>query len=226
MPINRRFSGYSPSHDKNTGKTTPSKKSAKDPPQVPEGGNISLPREMTEEARRQLRARQLLGAVDMEHPATIDYGALPDPDLDIQDPRGNQGNSVDGPTVFPMIRGPQPRMHTRVLNGDPDLRTASGEESTDLIAAVTINDRMILAFDNQMSDTHTSLRGLRRAAENLVRDLGSQGNPEALNNAKEILDLISKVMEPWFMQLDDRLQKIVDVSTEAQQVGGTPNGVQ
>ena len=172
---------------------------------------------MTDEARRALRARQLLGS-DLGPPLN-DYSPLPDNDLDIQAPRGDQGNAVDGRTVFPMVRGPQPREKMRVLHGDPDLRLASTEESPGLIAAVTIQDQTILAFDNQMSDTHNSLRSLRQAAENLSRDMNSQGDPRAAESAKTIVDLISKVIEPWFIQLDDYLQEIVDTTTEAQQIG-------
>lgn len=221
MTIQRRFSGYSPSHDKTT-EPKEKRESRKATKAIfpPEGGNIALPREMTEEARRAIRARQLMGS-ELESPV-MDYSPLPDPDLTVQNPRGDQGNAVDGRTVFPMVRGPQPRENMRVLNGDPDLRLASSEEPTDLIAAVTIHDKQLLNFDNQMNDTHNSLRSLRQAAEGMISSLATQGNPTALENAKSIQDLITKVLEPWFLQLDDYLQMIVDSTTESSQLG-VPN---
>jgi hypothetical protein len=220
MAMNRRFSGYSPSHD-NTNKSGKEKKKANVAP--PLGGNISLPREMDEEKRRELRAMQLVSSLNMELPQ-VDPKLLPDPDLNIQDPRGDQGNALDGRTVFPMMKGPQPKLHTRVLHGDPDLRQAS-EEATDLIAAVTVNDQALLAFDNSMTTAHNSLRTLRKNAESLVIDMQRQGNPQAAAEAKNIVELLSKVIEPWFLQLEDHLEAIVSQSTEAQQTQGGPNAL-
>ncbi len=216
MPQNRKFTGFSPAHQPPAAKV--SKKRQARAPELPPEAAISLPREMTEERRRALRARQLL-SMDMENPPPIEADPLPDLDLDIQAPRGDQGNLIDGKTVFPVVRGPQPRENTRYLHGDPDLRQASSEEPASLIAAITLEDQKLLTFDNAMSDTHTSLRNLRSAAENLVVDLTSKGNIVALQNARDIKELITKVLEPWFMQIDDHLQQIVSNTTEAQEMG-------
>jgi hypothetical protein len=215
--MHKRFSGYSPAHDKSKKPEKKTTRKAKPESTLPTQPEIALPRELSEQERRAIRARQLMG---MDVPIQ-NLKPLPDPDLDVQSPRGDQGNIIDGRTVFPMVKGPQPREKMRVLPGDPDLRTGStnnSTESSDLIAAVSLNDRAILNFDNQMTSTHQALQSLKRSAEAMVQDIRQKDQGQALREATTILELITTVLEPWFLQLEDHLEGVVQSSLEGQTV--------
>lgn len=218
---------YSPAHDRTLAK----KRSAKSSTRIVTSSEATLqPLSpiLSEGERRALRARQLIGR-NYAEPLGVDTGPLPDEDLDVVDPRGNQGNLVDGPTVFPNVLGPQPRTKMRALPGDPDLSqdisqdlfdVASSSDESGLIAAVSANDKAILNFDNRMSNTHDSLRALGQAADALLpavkgRDQGSAGQA-----AQTIVDTIHAVLEPWFEQLEDQLRILIDATGEGMAVKG------
>jgi hypothetical protein len=225
---------YSPNHDKSTSPSKPSRarKAAQksvSPPSMPgpvSTQDFSLPPVMTEDFRRQLRARQLLSTpgdfqpIDKLHP-------LQDPDLEqdmeIQDPRGYQHNQQDGPvnTIFPKILGPQPRTKMRTLPKGPRKPVTPREKLRNRllqpVAAVDADEQPILAFDNQMTVVHNSLRTLRRNAEAMAHAISAQSNhhDSAATSAKNIVQLISQVLEPWFLQVDNEFDNLL---------GGTSQG--
>jgi hypothetical protein len=147
-------------------------------------------------------------------------------DMDVPDPRGEQGNQFAGHvnTIFPEVRGPQPH-HTRVLPEYaehpplPDFtQPTQVNASTDLIAAVSAADQSILAFDNQLTVLHGTLRNVRQKAEKMAQSVAMQDdNPNRdgspTSHARNVVQLIATILEPWFGVLDDEFNKLL-VGTE------------
>jgi hypothetical protein len=195
-----------------------------------------LPKNLSEEQRRDLRARQLLAERQVDHlpleqiqqGGPIRRDPVPDhdiydrKDLDVRDPRGEQYNLVDGETVFPEVLGPRTdRMLMRTLpetdvhpalpNFDPSTVNASKE----LIAAVSADDKTILAFDNYLTILHTHIRRARQLAEQMAQSLGQKDdNPRDPNSptshAQNVVQMLARILEPWFNALDDEFGKILE----------------
>lgn len=188
--------------------------------------SLTLPY-LSEEQRRELRARQLAAARG-ESPPDFRTQPLPDPDLEVQAPRGEQGNQWAGRTVFPEVLGPSPlKTQVRVLPGDADLSEydpdidASREAGLDVVAAVSAGDEAILAFDNKMTQTHAVLRDLRQTAERMSQvvqrqddDPGASDSPTS--HAKNIVQMLATILEPWFNAVDDEFTKLLEGTTESE----------
>jgi hypothetical protein len=198
-----------------------------------------LPKNLSEEQRRELRARQLAASQYVEPDMPSVQAALPDRDLmrrpgDATDPRQVGGyhtleTGPDGGTPFPEILGPQERMWMRTLNEDevapplhPDISPLPSSDinaSLELIAAVSADDREILAFDNKMSDAHIALRNLRQAAERMVKSVARQdekrGREDSVTgHARNLRRLLSTVIEPWFGVLEQEFEALLNETTQ------------
>jgi hypothetical protein len=207
-----------------------------------------LPRNLSEEQRREIRARQLLAEKDVRHlpleeiqqGGPIRRDPVPDHDiydrndLDVRDPRGPQYNQVDGETVFPEMLGPrQDREFMRTLSEDdvhpglPTFDPSTVNASKELIAAVSADDRTILAFDNHLTVLHTHIRRARQLAEQMAQSVRQQDdNPAApdspTSHAQNVVQMIARIIEPWFLALDDEFSKLLEgtVQGEAVEEGG------
>jgi hypothetical protein len=201
--MTRRFSGYSENHDRSTKKKVERKssvKSTKEKGQFPTPSIEAQPTTLSDSQRRALRVRQLMERTANPDP---DLKPLPDPDLTVQSPRGDQGNMVDGRTVFPMVDGPQFRTRTRVLRGDPDLREAAQEQSP--IPEASHEDKALLRLDDSISAVHTQLINLR----NSVTDCQSIMRDRQLTEIAEISQILSTAIEPWFLLLEEKMENLI-----------------
>jgi hypothetical protein len=162
-----------------------------------------------------LRAKQLLAKQAANYSR---HDPIPDPDLDldpIQAPRGEQGNMVDGKTVFPMVKGPQPREKMRTLHGDPDLSMGPQASIEAVIAAIPAGDQALLNFDNKMTAAYQCIRELSAASERLLTSVKMQDpNSEALALAQELRDVSTSVLEPWLIEMDERLAVLLNNTNE------------
>lgn len=222
---------YSPEKDRNN-KPKKSSRRAKPPITLPPSPTPSSPTSfqyppfMTEEFRRQLRARQLMAIPE----APLDrMRPLSDPDLtsdmDVRDPRGYQHNQIDGPinTIFPRVYGPQPRTKVRVLPEavvDPPSPRKLLRRKLQPIAAVSAGDRSLMNFDNQMTIVHNAIRNLRHAAETMAREISTQDPSQnhEKQSSRNIVQLISAVLEPWYMQIEDEFNRLLEGTTEGELV--------
>jgi hypothetical protein len=216
------------------------------PPPPPAVAPNFLPKNLSEDQRRELRARQLAASPnfldDPNQPHV--YGPIPDhdvtedEDLDVTDPRGDLFNLEEGPvnTIFPVIRGPQfTHTKTRILGPEeeyPDLPdfehpsqvNASQEEvPLGLIAAVSADDREILAFDNKMSEVHTALKGLRQIAQRMQVSVARQDENKgkedsATAHAQNIVKLLSTIVEPWFNVLEEEFSALLGETSQSEEL--------
>jgi hypothetical protein len=205
-----------------------------------------LQKNLSEEQRVNLRAKQLLaerqvrplplqqiqqenGPID--RPPIPDHDIQYDRDLDVRDPRGLQHNMVDGKTVFPNVTGPRPdREFMRILSEEdihpslPDFEHPSQvNASKELIAAVSASDQTILAFDNELTILHTALRRLRQKAERMAQSVRKQdddpGNPDSpTEHANNVVQLITRIIEPWYMALDDEFNQLLSGTQQGEAV--------
>jgi hypothetical protein len=199
-----------------------------------------LPKNLNEEQRRELRARQLAASQYADPDIRSVQAALPDRDLmrrpgDPTDPRqvGGYHTLETGPeygTPFPEVNGPgSDRVWMRTLNEDevdaplyPDtspLRPSDVNASLGLIAAVSADDREILAFDNKMSDAHMALRNLRQAGERMIRSVERQDEHRSkegsvTDHARNLVRLLSTVIEPWFNVLEGEFDALLGETTQ------------
>lgn len=196
--------GYSSNHERSgNGKKKVTKRTMKaSGPIVPKIPTTlpSFKSVLTEEERRELRARQLYGSVASK------TSALQDKFLnDVQDPAPESYNQVDGKTTFPLVRGRHIDRKNRILEDDPDLnqtdpdmvaskRNYTGvsfdpniddhypdpndlfgdpnEVKKDRLGSVSIQDDYILDFDNKMTAATAAIRSLRQSAKSLLSSLG------------------------------------------------------
>jgi hypothetical protein len=202
------------------------------PPSV--AGGI-LPPYLSDEKRRELRARQLVALqgepadvvrekqVPLPHSHPLPDGDL-QRDMDVSDPRGEYFNQLSGPvnTIFPVVRGPQPtHTKTRILPESevhpplPDFtKDRAITASPGLIAAISADDQPILEFDNKMTRVHTELRQLRQIAERMMQFLSrTDDDPgdddSSASHASNIYKLISTIIEPWVNVLDDEFTQLL-----------------
>lgn len=244
---------YSESHDHslfppNNGKGRKRRKSAA-PPQLPRPPvgpppDMSagfLPKNLSDEQRRELRAKQLLAERDIHplpqpHDGPTKHLPVPDhdiydrQDLDVPSPRGPQHNQVDGDTVFPEVLGERmDREFMRILSEEkehpplPTFDPSVVNASKELIAAVRADDQTILAFDNELTALHTSIRRLRQKAEQMLRavrrtddDPGSPDSPS--EHANNVIQMITRIIEPWFMALDDEFSQLLKGTEQGEAV--------
>lgn len=136
-------------------------------------------------------------------------------DLDIPDPRGHQHNQIDGPvnTVFPVVRGPQPRTKMRVL---PENVVYPSKKVQGTIASLDANDNAIVQFDLEMSRAQTALQRLKAAALNL-RNSTSRDN-DTRGAGQEINDLVTSILIPWFLQIDNSFDKLLQQSNQGKEI--------
>jgi hypothetical protein len=207
-----------------------------------------LPKNLSEEQRVSLRARQLLAERQVrplpleqikeggpiERPPVPDHDIQYDDDLDVRDPRGEQYNLVDGKTPFPNILGPRPdREFMRILSEEdvhpasPDFDSSTVNASKELIAAVSADDQTILAMDNELTILHTTLRRLRQKAERMAQSVRRQdddpGNPDSpTSHADNVVQMLTRILEPWFNALDDEFNKMLEGTQQGEivQEGG------
>ena len=212
-------------------------------PPVPNTQVGFLPPNLSDVQRVNLRARQLLAEREVTPRHQVEPSGLPMDrlhplpdhdlyqDLDVPDPRGEQGNQFAGPvnTIFPEVRGPQPtHTKTRILPEYaehpplPDFEHPSQvNASKELIAAVSAEDQLILAFDNELSVMHTTLRRLRQKAERMAQSVSQHDdNPgqdnSSTSHAKNIVQLIATILEPWFSAVDDEFVKLLNTTEQGQ----------
>jgi hypothetical protein len=204
-----------------------------------------LPKNLSEEQRISIRAKQLL-AERQVRPLPLQQlqegnpvNRPPVPDHDIQydkdigrDPRGERfPNLVDGDATFPNVLGPAPdRMLMRTLSEEdvhpalPDFEHPSQvNASKEIIAAVSADDQTILAFDNEMTVLHTTLRRLRQKAERMSQSVRQQDdNPTApdspTSHATNVLQMLATIIEPWFSALDDEFNQLLSGTTQGEAV--------
>lgn len=230
-----RKSCYSESHDESLypkskkRKTNPqasitTPKSYGTPPDTRVG---FLPPNLSEDQRRELRAKQLVshstGVKDPFQPLRQD--PLPDSDLqtdmEVSDPRGEYFNQVDGPvnTIFPVVNGPQfTHTKTRTLPEreiHPPLPEFSRHSSQELIAAVSADDKFILDVDNKITQVHNSLRSLRQSIENMARSVSRQDEDPGqasspTSHASNIHKLITTIIEPWMNVLEEEFDHLLE----------------
>lgn len=246
---------YSESHDHSlfppkTGKGRKRKAATPLLPQLPAGSppNTSvglLPKNLSDEQRVSLRARQLLAERDVrslplqqiqdgngpiDRPPVPDHDIYDRKDLDVADPRGEQFS--DGrKTVFPEALGERmDREFMRILSEEkehpplPDFEHPSQVNAAkELIAAVRADDQTILAFDNELTTLHTTLRRLRQKAERMAQSVRkTDDNPAApdspTNHANNVVQLITRIIEPWYMALDDEFNQLLSGTEQGKAV--------
>jgi hypothetical protein len=210
-----------------------------------------LQKNLSEEQRVSLRAKQLLaerqvrplplqqiqqGNGPIDRPPVPDHDVQYDDDLDVRDPRGPQYNLVDGKTVFPNVTGPRPdREFMRILSEEdvnpaiPTFQPSEVNASKELVAAVSADDQTILAFDNELTVLHTTLRRLRQKAERMAQSVRKQDDDPAApesptEHANNVVQLITRIIEPWFMALDSEFSELLSgtIQGEAVEEEGAP----
>jgi hypothetical protein len=154
-------------------------------------------------------------------PIRHEYRLPNDPDLeDVPDPRGPEGNQFAGRTPFPEVLGDQ--KHDPRFLPDPDIEDLSVVMSgRELIAAVSAEDQTILAFDNELSTMHATLRRLRQKAERMAQSVSKQDENKgqgvsSTSHAQNVVQMISTILEPWFMALDDEFSKLLNLTDQGQ----------
>jgi hypothetical protein len=206
------------------------------PAGLPPSTNIGLlPKNLSEEQRISLRARQLIaekqvrslpleqiqdgGPVD--RPPLPDHDVRYDDDLDVRDPRGEQYNLIDGKTVFPNVLGPRPdREFMRTLSEEdvhpalPNFKPSEVNASKELIAAVSADDQTILAVDNELTALHTTVVRLRQKAQRMAQSVRKQddnpGAPDsATSHAENVYQMITRIIEPWVGALEDEFDQML-----------------
>lgn len=203
---------YSPRTDRTLKQPKESKKRKATPvePTLPTAGNISLQPQLSDEERRQLRADQIMaarkGAAGMEPykpPAPI---ADPDlrRDMEVKDPRGDQGNQVAGDTPFPEVKGPQ-QHHTRTLP-DPDI-----DNTTPRFAALSSEEEALQGFDNALTKLHTVVNELHSAADFLEKQRSLAGRTAAKNTALDrLVWVLREAVDPWCQEMDDTFHNLFE----------------
>ena len=247
---------YSESHDRSlfpskSGKGR-RKKAASQPliPPAPAGlpPDVSvgfLPKNLSEQQRLDLRARQLLAERQVRplplqqiqdggivnRPPVPDHDIQYDDDLDVRDPRGEQYNLVDGETPFPNVLGPrQDRELMRTLPDTdvhpalPDFDPSQVNASKELIAAISVDDQNIMMLDNELTLLHTTLRRVKQKAERMVQSVRNQdenpGDPNSpTSHAQNVLQMISMIIIPWYIALDDEFEKMTRGTEQGKAVG-------
>jgi hypothetical protein len=205
-----------------------------------------LPKNLSDEQRISIRARQLLaerqqvrplpleqiqqGGGPVDRPPVPDHDIQYDDDLDVRDPRGEQYNLVDGKTIFPNILGPrQDREFMRTLSEEdvhpslPNFDPSQVNASKELIAAVSADDQTILEFDNELTLLHTTLRRMRqkahRMAQSVRRTDDNPNDPDSPTaHADNVVQMLTRILEPWFMALDDEFHQLISGTQQGEAV--------
>jgi hypothetical protein len=247
---------YSESHDQNLYPKKPRQRGRKkrfvNTPQIPEPPsgpppNMSigfLPKNLSDEQRLNIRARQLLAEKQVSPLRKVEQAGLPmdrlhpvndhdvnyDQDLDVPDPRGQQGNQFAGPvnTVFPEVRGPQ-HTHTRTRTLPkyaehpvlPDFEPSNINASKELIAAVSADDQTILAFDNELTILHTVLLRMKQKAERMLQSVRQQddnpGDPDSpTSHAQNVVQMLTTIIIPWYLALDDEFNQLLSGTEQSE----------
>lgn len=253
MPHHRPI--YSEAHDRSKYPQQPKKgrrKSRPVVPPLPDGPGLPpdtrvgfLPKNLSEEQRISLRARQLLaerqvrplpleqiqeGNGPIDRPPVPDHDIYDEEDLDVRDPRGEQYNLVDGETPFPNVLGPRlDRELMRTLSEEdvhpalPNFEPSQVNAAKELIAAVSADDETILAFDNELTVLHTTLRRMRQKAHRMAQSVRRQdddpGVPDSpTSHADNVVQMLTRIIEPWFMALDDEFNKMLEGTQQGEVV--------
>ena len=260
----RRGVVYSEAHDRSLypqqSKKGRRKRGASQPlvPSLPAGSPPDirvgfLPKNLSEDQRVNLRAKQLLAerqvrplplqqiqdGKPIDRPPVPDHDILDRDDLDVRDPRGEQGNQFDGKTIFPEVLGERlDREFMRVLseerdvhpplpNFDPSIVNASKE----LIAAVSADDQTILAVDNELTTLHTVVVRLRQKAQRMAQSVRKQDDDPAkpdspTEHANNVVQLITRILEPWVGALEDEFDQMLSGTEQGETVeeGGIGGG--
>jgi len=204
-----------------------------------------LPKNLSEEQRISIRAKQLLAERQIRplpldqiqqsggpvhRPPVPDHDIQYDDDLDVRDPRGEQYNLTDGKTIFPEVLGPRPdRELMRTLSeedvhpGLPTFDPSTVNASKELVAAVSVDDQTILAVDNELTTLHTTVVRLRQKAQRMAQSVRRQdddpNNPDSpTEHANNVVQLITRIIEPWVGALEDEFSKLLGGTTQGEAV--------
>jgi hypothetical protein len=205
-----RFRGFSPEHE---GKRNSKKsKTASKPTEEAPSPAPLLPRVLSDDERRALRIRQLTSSTSERE------ALLRDRSLEVERPNSLSYNTTDGMTVAPLVRGKHQDKQPQFLERDPDLIDDDNDMVLGRIAAISVTDQAIQRFDNLMTQATSAIRNLRQGAIELVNSV-TKNDPAsggADGPAKQIEMIISRVVEPWMMELEDNLKVLVEGTQESQ----------
>lgn len=158
---------------------------------------------LTADKRRELRTRQLVaagrGKEDLQTPDTGNHSTIENP----------------GSNPYPVIRGPQLGRNPRPLQGDPDLLHDDRERAAGLetIVAVSVENKQLQAFDNQLTNVFDAVQSLDRMLDGLRHAVSNEAEP--LSKVEELADIMDSAVLPWLNQMDTVFNSLLDLTDEA-----------